>query len=561
MLSPEYLECIADDIIKLYSSLECDIIKDMARRISKMNFASPTTVWQAEKMQQCGMCKEEIIKKVAEYAEVSEKEIKKLFEEAGVRSLEYDDAAYKRHGLNPIPLKQSPQMVQMIAASAKKTGRHMRNLTMTTAELGENELIGALDDAYMQVATGAMSHQEAVWRAVKTLTEKGGASVLYPSGHIDKTDVAVRRAVLTGVNQTVGMLTQMRMEEMQHDLVETSAHAGARPMHADWQGQRFSYSGKDRRYPDFVSSTGYGSGEGLMGWNCRHNFFPVWEDDPYTYTKADLEEMNARNIEYEGEKYTLYEIVQMQRKAERGIRQSKRTLAGYGEVLKADSTNTACRAAFEKESVRLKRREQKLKEMIRQTGISRSADRERAVGFDRSVSAKAVYAAKKEYNEYIKVLGKENMPKTFDLFLDMRYNNAEYWKFVKIDYTRQKQLIENPQLALPNAANATADDRKFTGYLFNPDSYDGWAKGRAFTSRLGYNADNYEELKNIILNSADKYPTRTKNSDIHGQGYEQKMILYGKKGTPANVIIGWKEKDGKTWLTSVYIKEVKKNEN
>ncbi|MES8993063.1 phage minor capsid protein [Oliverpabstia intestinalis] len=22
-------------------------------------------------------------------------------------------------------------------------------------------------------------------------------------------------------------------------------------------------------YPDFVSSTGYGSGEGLCGWNCR----------------------------------------------------------------------------------------------------------------------------------------------------------------------------------------------------------------------------------------------------------------------------------------------------
>lgn len=408
MLSPEYLECVADDIIKLYSRLECDIIRDMARRISKMNFVSSATEWQAEKLQQCGMCKEEIIKKIAKYSEMNEKEIKKLFEDAGVRSLEYDDAAYKRHGLNPLPMKQSPQMVQMIAATAKKTGRQLRNLTMTTAEFGENELIGTLDDAYMQVVSGAISHQEAVWRAVKTLTEKGGASVLYPSGHIDKIDVAVRRAVLTGVNQTVGMLTQMRMEEMQHDLVETSAHAGARPTHADWQGQRFSYSGKDKRYPDFVSSTGYGSGDGLMGWNCRHNFFPVWEDDPYTYTNADLEKMNARNIEYEGEQYTLYEIVQMQRKAERGIRQSKRTIAGYDEVLKADSTNTACRAAFEKESVRLKRREQKLKDMIRQTGISRSAERERVVGFDRSVSAKAVYAAKKEIEKYTKLLYNSN---------------------------------------------------------------------------------------------------------------------------------------------------------
>lgn len=516
MLSPEYLECVADDIIELYSRLEHDIIRDMARRISKMNFVSPTTNWQAEKLQQCGMCKEEIIKKVAKYSEMSEKEIKKLFENAGVRSLEYDDAAYKKHGLNPLPMKQSPQMVQMITASAKKTGRQMRNLTMTTAELGENELIGVLDDAYMQVASGAISHQEAVHRAVKTLTQKGGASVLYPSGHIDKIDVAVRRAVLTGVNQTVGMLTQMRMEEMQHDLVETSAHAGARPTHADWQGQRFSYSGKDKRYPDFVSSTGYGSGDGLMGWNCRHNFFPAWEDDPYTYTNADLEEMNARNIEYEGEKYTLYEIVQMQRKAERGIRQSKRTLAGYDEVLKADSTNTACRAAFEKESVRLKRREQKLKDMIRQTGISRSADRERAASFGRSASAKAVYAAKKEYNEYIKVLGKENMPKTFDLFLDMRYNDSEKWNLLK-DY--KKSRISNLISAFTSFSDYKEYKQKVDNELIGLTTVDGIViegQSKHFIERVfGTSEDpktkrprngvEIEDIKEALLNGDTKH--------------------------------------------------------
>lgn len=434
MLAPEYLESVTDDIVRLFSQLENDITADMARRINRMNFMSATSEWQRKKLAEAGFCREEIIKKVAEYSKKSEKEIRRLFDEAAEISLEYDDAAYKRHGQAPPPFNQSPQMLQMIAASAKKTGRTLRNLTMTTAEFGEQELIQALDSAYMQVASGAMSHQEAVYRAVKALTDKGGTSVLYPSGHIDKIDVAVRRAVLTGVSQTVGTLTEMRLDEMQHDLVETSAHAGARPDHAEWQGQRFSYSGKDKRYPDFVSCTGYGTGAGLMGWNCRHNFFPVWEEDPYTYTKADLEELNARNIEYEGEKYTLYEITQMQRRVERGIRKSKRALSAFDAVLADDSTNAAVKKAFLDESVWLKRREAKLRDIVKQTGVDRRAYRERVVGFGRGVSARATAAAKTEYNEYIKVLGKENLPKTFDLFLDMRYNNSEAWKDIKDFY-------------------------------------------------------------------------------------------------------------------------------
>ena len=93
-------------------------------------------------------------------------------------------------------------------------------------------------------------------------------------------DVAVRRAVLTGVNQTTARMQIARADEMECDLVETTAHMGARPEHMDWQGRIFSRSGKSRKYPDFVKSTGYGTGPGLCGWNCRHSFFPYFEGCP-----------------------------------------------------------------------------------------------------------------------------------------------------------------------------------------------------------------------------------------------------------------------------------------
>ena len=162
-----------------------------------------------------------------------------------------------------------------------------------------------------------------------------------------------------------------------------------------------------------------------------------------------------------------------------------------------------------------------------------------------------------QYSRYTERLGKENMPKTLELFQKMKYNDSEKWGYFKLDYQRQDALVKNPELALPNALNATADNRKFTEYLFGGTNERGLAKGAAFTSRLGYDINNYDKLKDEILKKASKYPSVHKNTDSHGSSYEQKIILYGYKSKPANVIIGWKSKGDRTWLASAYIKELK----
>ena len=162
----------------------------------------------------------------------------------------------------------------------------------------------------------------------------------------------------------------------------------------------------------------------------------------------------------------------------------------------------------------------------------------------------------KQYRKYIDRLGDENMPKTFDLFQKMKYNETEKWRFIKLDYYRQNMLVRNPDLALPNAAAATVDNRKFTHYLFGGTNEKGLAKGRAFTSRLGYDINNYDELKQEMLKAAKKYPSLYKDTDDFGDRYEQKIVLYGFNNTPANVVLGWKTDGENTWMTTSYIKEV-----
>src|SRR5699024_4395985 len=144
----------------------------------------------------------------------------------------------------------------------------------------------------------------------------------YPSGHKDTLEVAVRRAVLTGTNQTCAKLQLARTEEMGCEFVEVSAHAGARPEHALWQGKVYHIGGAVGLdgvwYGDFEAATGYGTGPGLCGGNCRHNFYPFFPGMSVpNYTADRLAELNARDIEYNGQKYTRYEITQMQRALER----------------------------------------------------------------------------------------------------------------------------------------------------------------------------------------------------------------------------------------------------
>lgn len=164
---------------------------------------------------------------------------------------------------------------------------------------------------------------------------------------------------------------------------------------------------------------------------------------------------------------------------------------------------------------------------------------------------------RQQFGRYQRVLG-DDAPKTLDEFQDMKYNEPEKWDYMKLDYQRRNTLIQHPELELPNAENATAAEAKFTKYLFDGEHPRGLAKGEAFTSRLGYNINNWQELRKEILSSAVKYPSTLKGDNGHGRVmYEQKIILQGMKGLPANVVVGWATDVNGTAMASAYIKEVK----
>lgn len=350
MLSPEYLAQLPEPLIKLWQRVEDDILRDIGRRIRKMDKLTDTAAYQAFRLEQTKLLHTDIVKLIAKYSGKSETAIRKMLSDAAVETLRSEDAIHAAAGVVLPPINESENLKNLLNAGYRQTIGTWKNLTATTANTVTRQFEDALDRAWLQISSGAFDYQTAVRNAVDDLAMHMDG-VTYPSGHHDTLEVAVRRAALTGVNQTCGKLQWERMEQAGCEFVEVTAHSGARDTgsgpanHANWQGKVYHVGGaiwyEGVYYEDFVTATGYGTGEGLCGWNCRHNFCSFWPGiSTRVYTDEQLAELSAKNIEYNGNMYSRYEINQMQRVNERKVREYKKTWMIEKEA-GLDATETA----------------------------------------------------------------------------------------------------------------------------------------------------------------------------------------------------------------------------
>lgn len=245
MLTPKQWEQIGKQAEMLYGELELEIIKEIAERIANVGYANTVVLNNVLIAQQMGLTYENVVELVSKYNNTSVSQIQSIFETAGVHSLKYDDNIYKLAGFETIPLQQSKSMWELLEATALKTHNNLSNLTMTTANNAQTQFYNAMNKAYMEVSTGIKSYSQSIIDTIKEIGNQG-AYITYPSGQHRSIESATRMNIVTGVNQTCGKLQLMRAKELEWDLMELTAHAGARPSHADWQGKIVSLSSRTR---------------------------------------------------------------------------------------------------------------------------------------------------------------------------------------------------------------------------------------------------------------------------------------------------------------------------
>ncbi|WP_302339212.1 phage minor capsid protein [uncultured Ruminococcus sp.] len=506
-------------LLGLYQQLEDDIVADMVRRMLKMGFVSESTAYQAEVLQTAGILYDDILQMIADRTDASVAQVRAMFEDAGVRTVEIDNDTHEAAGEAPADIRQDGGMKQVLDAGYRKTLGTMRNLVSTTANTTQTAFLQACDRAYMQVSSGAFSYQDAIRMAVRNLAD-GGAYVTYPTGHRDRIDVAVRRCVLTGVGQTAAAVAKKRAEDSGCRYMELTAHGGARPEHARWQGQLVQIQGKrTRKIIDglkvfTLEEIGYGDGRGFKGWNCRHNWHPYYPGlSTPNYTPEQIARLDEKSISYNGEKYTAYEISQMQRKGERKVRTLKRRAAALEEAAKNTDDPVLKQSLnddFSAVSVRLKDAEKTLKDFCRQTGQRRDAFREQVNGFGRSTAQRAVQAAAEKKRLTIDWDSGKIDTEVFRKSLQKGYVKTKVEKNKQIKHTYNKQWKNQVKQAVQSFSNPDPKKRQTPRSVLRKDidpqeivdKYGG--TGRLSLSDDGKTMNEYIELPEVIGKTFDK---------------------------------------------------------
>ena len=401
MLSPDYLARIAEGSEEIASQLHTyiigQIIDRMMIRIGRGDdyLLTSSDRWRIQILRDAGYLLKDITAELSKITNRQEKEIKAAMEEAGIKALEYDHKIYEAAGLSPIPLTQSPQLIRLMERNMDATMGEWKNYTRTTAEAAQRLFINECDNAYHLVSSGAVSYTQAVKEAVNNVIS-GGVIVHYPSGHKDTIETATARAVRTGVAQATGDISIKRMEEMDWDIILVSAHIGARTgdggqnpgNHLWWQGQFYSRTGKDKRFPPF-SQTGYGTGEGLCGWNCRHSF---GSGDGVNNPYKDIQTADNYKVE---------QLEERQRTLELRIRKTKREVMGMQEAVdkcKDESAKFEMQLELDRKSYLLQRQNKAYNEFCKENDLRTQQERLQIARWNREQAEKARGAARRYQN-------------------------------------------------------------------------------------------------------------------------------------------------------------------
>lgn len=325
----EYKEQLSRKIAENYSELEERIMQDIVRRIRETGKITSTADWQINRLRILGYSSEDIENMIKGALNKSYPEMFELYDK--VIDWEYvrNKEVYEQVNAEFIPYEENKELQQITEAIMSQTGAELENITNSLGfylDYGDGNRVLTplaqvyqkyLDTACMDIVSGAFDYNSVLRRVVSQLTNSGLRKIDYGSGYANRVDVAARRAVMTGISQLTGKISDMNAEKLGTQHFEVAWHSGARPAHAVWQGKVWSKK-------QLVTVCGLGTGPGLLGWNCYHEYYPfVLGISERNWTDEWLEEQNHKENtpkEFKGKEYTAYEARQRQRQMETAMR-------------------------------------------------------------------------------------------------------------------------------------------------------------------------------------------------------------------------------------------------
>ena len=251
------LDALPEELAELFRGLELKLLEEICSRLKIADQLNEVTVQDIRALRAHGINLEEIEKAISDTTGTGADKLEKLLDDVAARNQRYYkeliDAAQVTAPEQLISqedtyaiYEQTKGIYRNITQSMGFQVKHGRHIIMLPPAKAYQ---WALDSAELQIQSGAISYNQAIASAVRQLADSGIKTVDYESGHVDSVDVAVRRAVMTGVNQLNQKYREQSMDYLETDLVETTAHLGARNIdgpngwenHAKWQGKVYRW--------------------------------------------------------------------------------------------------------------------------------------------------------------------------------------------------------------------------------------------------------------------------------------------------------------------------------
>ena len=334
MAKPD-IEKISLRMESIWMDAENRIIQDIVRRIKKTGKITSTADYQINRLYEMGKSTEEIENILKDALNATYPEIFKLYDDVANWQYVRNKKIYDQINAEFIPPEENEQLIQVSEAVKRQTEDELKNLSQSygfSVMIGNRRVFmpfatyyqNYIDTAIMDIISGGFDYNTVIRRVVTQMINSGLRTVNYASGWINRTPVAVRRAVLTGVSQITQQVNQQNAAKLGTNDYEVDWHPAARPTHRIWQGKVYNYE-------ELVSICGLGSVTGLCGANCYHDYYPFVKGiSKRQWSDQWLEEQNRKEAEtriWQGKALDAYDVTQQQRKMETAMRAQRSKVA------------------------------------------------------------------------------------------------------------------------------------------------------------------------------------------------------------------------------------------
>ena len=401
-------DTLSADVLRIMLDMEDEILRMIAAQIGRDGNVSDTSKWRIRQLARSGRMKAQAAAVISSYLPAQEQAVYDAVIAAAAEEIGYLDNAVQAANAAGLANYFSDVPAEDSAVFAAKAFQEQAasdlNLVNTVMQYkAGSTYVDAINGIYFDtsmkqdrlddmgvgaamLSSGHVSLQEATRRTIRRMARKGIPAFVDKSGREWSPEAYVMMDMRSTLGNTARAAQNMRCDQYGIQLIEVSSHMGARPKCAPYQGRIFSRDGTSGVTTDLngnkisytpLSSTSYGQPDGLFGINCGHVQYPYLQGlSIQRYFPYDEEENAER-----------YKQFQRQRAMERDIRATKRECM----MLQAAGDEEG----LQKASQRLRAKKQKYSQYSKDCGLGTHYDRTQVYGYDRSKSAKTVWAERK----------------------------------------------------------------------------------------------------------------------------------------------------------------------